>query len=95
MAKQSAVNTLNYVRSIASPILQNAIPVATLDKDIRGIGEIFINNPIIKNEFIDVLINKVIQQKVERKVFNNKLKFLEGEKLPLGQIVEPSKRARF
>src|SRR5699024_3605985 len=44
--------------------------------------------PNLMNEFINVLVQKIAYTKLEAKMFNNPLRILEGDAIPLGTIGE-------
>ena len=44
--------------------------------------------PVVMNEFIPNLVQKIVKTQIETRLFNNPLKVLEGDMLPLGSIGE-------
>lgn len=55
--------------------------------DISALSTKLFDNPDLMNEFLNVLVKRIIYtQLVNFKLFNNPLKFLEGEQMPLGAI---------
>ena len=66
----------NAVRKEASAQYQERIPVAT-QENIAEVTEAIMGYPNAKNEFIDVLTNKVSQVKFMNKLFNNPYKFFK------------------
>lgn len=88
MSKATLQASLNLLREKSSQLLQETIPEVTETMDISELSSAVFDSPQIKNEFINNLIDVVVEQQVTRKVFTNRLKFLEGDRLPLGRIVE-------
>lgn len=55
--------------------------------DISVLSTKLFDNENLMNEFLNVLVKRIMYtQIVNYKLFNNPLKFLEGEKMPLGAI---------
>ena len=69
--------------------------------DISSLSTVLFDNESLMNEFLNVLLKRIIYtQIVNFKLFNNPLKFLEGEKMPLGAIgqeifINPAKGRKF
>lgn len=69
--------------------------------DISVLRDALFNNTNLMNEFMNVLVQRIIYtQIVNYKLFNNPLSFLEGEQMPLGAIgqeifINPAKGRRF
>lgn len=68
--------------------------------DISSLSTKLFDNPDLMNEFLNVLVKRIIYtQVVNYKLFNNPLSFLEGDKMPLGAIgqeifINPAKRKK-
>ena len=77
----------NAIRKEASAQYQERIPVAT-QENIAEVTEAIMSYPNVKNEFIDVLTNKVSQVKFMNKLFNNPYKFFKKGSLPYGESIE-------
>ena len=88
MSKLTTQQAINYIRENGSQLLQDTIPEITEDFDINVLSSVLFSNPNVANEFVNSLVNKLIAQQINIKIFNNPLKVLEGDRLPLGQIVE-------
>lgn len=84
--------SLNAIRetSIANNTLYGRqIDLITPTSDISVLREPLFEDDNLMNEFMNVLIKKIVYTKVvDFKLFNNPLKFLEGEQMPLGAIGE-------
>lgn len=88
MSKISTQAAINLIRESGSELLQETIPEVTENLDINVLSSALFSNPNVANEFVNALVNKLIEQQVNIKVFNNPLRVLEGDRLPLGQAVE-------
>lgn len=78
---------MNAIRNSASTAYQDAVPVATL----RNLNEV--SNPILAyanmaNEFLDLLVNKIVATIVYRKMWENPLAILRKQPYELGVDVE-------
>ena len=80
--------SLNKLREISSDIYQKYIPILDADSDISQFATPIMSVPVVMNEFCDVLVNKLVYSQFESKTFNNPLRVLEGESLPLGYAGE-------
>ena len=80
--------SLNKLREISSDIYQKYIPILDADTDISQFANPIMSVPVVMNEFCDVLVNKLVYSQFESKTFNNPLRVLEGESLPLGYAGE-------
>lgn len=78
---------LNAIRETASPAYQNAVPVATR-ANLLDVGNPIINYSAVANEFVDAIMNKIVLQLIDRRMWDNPLSFLRREKMPLGTDVE-------
>lgn len=88
MPKQGLVNSINQVRTLSSNEYQNTIPEINTESGIETISAPLLQYPNLMNEFINVLVQKIAYSKLEIKMYNNPLKFLEGDDMPLGAIGE-------
>ena len=92
--------SLNKLREISSDIYQKYMPILDSDSDISQFANPIMNYPVVMNEFCDVLVNKLVYSQFESFTFNNPLRVLEGESIPLGYIgehtiVNPAQGRRF
>lgn len=71
------------------------------NSDISTLSAPLFDNPNLLNDFMNVLIQRVVYtQLVNFKLFNNRLKVLEGEQMPLGAIgqeihINPARGRKF
>lgn len=71
------------------------------DTDISVLSSKLFDEPSLMNEFMNMLVKRIVYtQVVNFKLFNNPLKFLEGDAMPLGAIgqelfINPAKGRKF
>ena len=81
------VDITNLVASMGSTDLHDRIGTAT-EQNIGKIGETILTYTATKNEFLDVLVNKICGQLFMNKVYTNPLSFFEKEPVPYGATLE-------
>ena len=81
------VDITNLVASMGSADLHNRIGTAT-EQTIGKIGETILTYTATKNEFLDVLVNKICGQIFMNKVYTNPLSFFEKDPIPFGATLE-------
>ena len=102
-APQGLITSLNAIREMS---VQNGtayhqyIPVLTDTSDISVLQSAVLNTPVVMNEFVSQLVNRIIYTQFENKYFNNPLRILEGDSIPLGYAgqeiyVNPAKARKF
>ena len=92
--------SLNKLREISSDIYHKYVPIIDESTDIGQFANPIMSYPAVMNEFCDVLINKLVYSQFESFTFNNPLRVLEGESIPLGYsgehvMVNPAKGRQF
>lgn len=96
--------SLNQIRETL--VQNNSLYAESIDEispnsDISTLSAPLFDNPNLMNDFINVLIQRIVYtQLVNYKLFNNPLKILEGEQMPLGAIgqeihINPAKGRKF
>lgn len=83
----SNVDITNLVASMGSTDLHTRIGTAT-EQTIGNIGNTILNYSVVKNEFLNVLVNKICGQIFMNKVYTNPLSFFEKEPVPYGSTLE-------
>lgn len=83
----SNVDITNLVASMGSTDLHDRIGTAT-EQNIGNIGTTILNYSVVKNEFLNVLVNKICGQIFMNKVYTNPLSFFEKEPVPYGSTLE-------
>ena len=92
--------SLNKLREISSDIYHKYVPIIDDSTDISQFANPIMSYPVVMNEFVDVLVNKLVYSQFESFTFNNPLRVLEGESIPLGYsgehvMVNPAKGRTF
>lgn len=83
----SNVDITNLVASMGSTDLHTRIGTAT-EQNIGNIGTTILTYSVVKNEFLNVLVNKICGQIFMNKVYTNPLSFFEKEPVPYGSTLE-------
>ena len=81
------VGILSFIRSNASGDFQERIPKPT-SVNIADIATDIMTYKQTKEEFCDVLLNKIVKQIVMTKMYENPYKFFKKEPLPYGKTIE-------
>lgn len=95
--------SLNQIRETS--IQNNTLYHRQIDEilpttDIGTFAGPLLSNPQLMNEFFNVLVQRIVYTQIDIKFFNNPLKILEGDRIPLGSIgqeiyVNPAKARKF
>lgn len=80
------MNQLNAIREISSEIYHQYIPVVTPSTNINDFASPILNDSlsVVRNEFVENLIGRIVSTQVVSKMYDNPLRRLEGENTPLG-----------
>lgn len=81
------VDITNLVLSMGSTALHETLGIVT-EQTIGKVGETILSYTTTKNEFLDVLVNKICGQIFMNKVYTNPLSFFEKEPIPYGSTIE-------
>lgn len=101
---EGLMTSLNQIRETSienNTLYAKQIDEITPNTDISAISSVLLDNPELMNEFMGMLVKRIIYtQIVNYKLFNNPLKFLEGDQMPLGSIgqeifINPAKGRKF
>lgn len=86
----NSIDVLNAIRNGASTEYKNAVPVATKDAGtIRQIGAILLNTPLLYNEFVNGLINRIgLAIFASDQYWDNPLGWVNKGVLDFGETVE-------
>lgn len=101
--KEGLKTSLNAIREMS---IQNGtayhqyVPIIDDNTDIGSFGAPILNTPVIMNEFISALVNRIVYTQFETKYFRNPLQVLEGDRIPLGYagqeiLVNPARGRKF
>ena len=80
--------SLNELRELSSEIYHKYVPIIDDNTDIGSFANPILTYPVVMNEFCEVLVNKLVYSQFESKTFNNPLRVLEGDSIPLGYAGE-------
>ena len=84
---EGLVTSLNKMREMSvesGSIYHQYVPIIDANTDIGTFGSPILNTPAVMNEFMSMLVNRIVYTQFETKYFNNPLQVLEGDKIPLG-----------
>lgn len=85
----SSVDILNAIRNNASQNYQDYIPVANPDAaSIRSIGAIIMDYPVLQNEFLNALVNRIGRVIITSKMYQNPWSVLKKGVLEFGETIE-------
>lgn len=95
--------SLNEIRETSiqdNTLYAKYVPEILPDTDIGTFSASIVADQTIANEFMSLLIKRIVYTQVETKTYRNKLKMLEGDRIPLGAIgqeiyINPAKGRRF
>lgn len=95
--------SLNAIREMSiqnNTAYHQYVPIIDDDTDIGTFGTPILNTPVIMNEFVSNLVNRIVYTQFERKYFRNPLQVLEGDRIPLGYAgqeiyVNPAKGRKY
>ena len=89
MLPKGLKNSLNKIRQVSSDIYHQYIPILEDDTDISTLATPVLTVPEVYNEFCNALVNRIVYTQIETKMFNNPLRGLEGNVMPLGRQYNP------
>ena len=84
---EGLVTSLNALREMSvsgSSIYHQYIPIIDENTSISTLAEPVLTVPAVANDFMSMLVNRIVYTQFEAKLFNNPLKVLEGDRIPLG-----------
>lgn len=87
--KATGADILNAIRNNASVDYRNYVPAAddTLDS-IRAVGNIIMDMPALRNEFLTALLNRIARVVITSKAYTNKWSMFKKGLIELGETVE-------
>ena len=86
MSKKGLVIALNDLRDHTSEEYRRYITELEENSAIETLSTPLLSMPKLYNEFCDVLVQRIVYTKVMSQVYNNPLKVLEGDEMPLGYL---------
>lgn len=84
---QGLVTSLNALREMSvssGSVYHQYVPIVDENTDIGTFGTPILNNTPVMNEFMSMLVNRIVYTQFMTKYFRNPLQILEGDKIPLG-----------
>lgn len=85
----SSVDVLNAIRNSATINYRNYVPVATDDPEvIRAIGQTIMDNPMLQNEFLSALVNRIGKVIISSKLYSNPWAVFKKGMLEFGEVIE-------
>lgn len=84
----STIDILNVIRQNASSEYQNLVPEVTQYNDIPKVGEVLMGYPVLANEFLNALINRIALVRAKSATFNNPYVGLKKGYLEYSESVE-------
>ena len=84
----TALNAMREMSVVEGSVYHQYVPVVTQSTSIADFGNAILNVPVVMNEFISKLVNKIVYSQFESKYFANPLQILEGDRIPLGYAGE-------
>lgn len=85
---QDSVKILNAIRNGGSQQYRSLVPVATDRDSIRGIGQIITSSPVLQNEFLSALWNRIGAVIVKSSLFENPWAVFKRGIMELGETIE-------
>lgn len=80
-------DSLNAIREMSiqnNTAYHQYVPIIDDDTDIGTFGSPILTVPVVMNEFISALVNRIVYTQFTTKYFRNPLQVLEGDRIPLG-----------
>lgn len=85
----TSVDILNAIRNSASANYRDYVPVADRSTDsIREIGNIIMDMPILQNEFLSALVNRIGMVMISSKLYSNPWSVFKRGTMELGETIE-------
>lgn len=84
---EGLITSLNKMREMSvqsNSIYHQYVPIITSETDIGTFGTPILSTPVVMNEFMSMLVNRIVYTQFETKYFRNPLQVLEGDRIPLG-----------
>ena len=84
---EGLVTSLNAIREMSiadGKAYHQYVPIIDETTDIGSLSQPILNNIEVRNDFMSMLINRIVSTQFEIKYFNNPLQILEGDRIPLG-----------
>ena len=86
-APEGLITSLNAIREMSiadGKAYHQYVPIIDETTDIGALSQPILSNIEVRNDFMTMLINRIVYTQFEIKYFNNPLQVLEGDRIPLG-----------
>lgn len=86
-APEGLITSLNAIREMSiadGKAYHQYVPIIDETTDIGALSQPILSNIEVRNDFMSMLINRIVYTQFEIKYFNNPLQVLEGDRIPLG-----------
>ena len=101
--KEGLKQSLNALREMSvegKSVYHQYVPVIDDNTSISTIAEPVLTVPVVANDFMSMLVNRIVYTQFENKYFRNPLQMLEGDRIPLGYAgqeiyVNPAKSRKY
>lgn len=85
----NSVDIINAIRNSATNNYRNYVPIATPDAEsIKTIGAIIMDSPVLQNDFINTLVNRIGRVVVTSKMYENPIQMFKKGFLDFGETIE-------
>jgi hypothetical protein len=85
----SSVDILNAIRNSATANYRDYVPAAEASTDsIRAIGAVIMQYPVLQNEFLAALVNRIGRVLITNKMFSNPWNMFKKGMLEFGETIE-------
>ena len=81
-----ALNEIRETSIQSDTLYAKSVDQILPDTDIGSWSAPILTNPNVMNEFMSMLVQRIVYTQITVKMFNNPLKELEGDRMPLGAI---------
>ena len=97
---RTALNEIRETSIDNNTLYHRYVPEIMDTTDIGSFASPILENPNVMNEFMNVLVQRIVYTQVNLKLFRNPLRVLEGDRIPLGAVgqeiaINPAKGRRF
>lgn len=97
---RTALNSIRETSIQNNTLYHRYINEILPDTDIGSFASPILEIPQVANEFMNILVQRIVYTQVETKLFRNPLRVLEGDRIPLGSIgqeiyINPAKGRKF
>ena len=82
------IDILNVIRTNASLAYQQSVPEISDAQGIPRVGEVLYGNPILANEFIEALVNRIALVRISSATFNNMYADMKKGYIQFGESIE-------